>query len=95
MVQWVLLEKLDLLVNLVDKEVLEFQEQRVTPEVLVLKEAQDSKVHVENLANLACQESQEKWVHPERMVVMERKEDLVFLVLLDPQDSPDQEDSLV
>jgi len=95
MVQWVLLEKLDLLVNLVDKEVPEFQEQRVTLEVLVLKEVQDYKVHVENLANLACQESQEKWVHLERMVVMERKEDLVFLVLLDPQDSPDPEDSLV
>jgi len=50
---------------------------------------------VENLANLGCQESLEKWAHLERMEVMERKEDLVFLVLLDPQDSPDPEDSLV
>merc|ERR1712013_433363 len=56
---------------------------------LVLKVAPVFKDPEENLENLACLGSQGKWVHLEKMEVMERKEDPVFpvlLVLLDSQD---------
>jgi len=95
MEQWVLQEKQGLLVNLVELDFLVFLEQRETQGVLVLKAAPVFKDLAENLANLVCPESQEKWVHPEKTEVMERKEDLVFPVLLVLLDSLDQEANLV
>lgn len=95
MEQWVLQENQGLLVNLVELDFPVFLEQKETQGELVLKAAQVFKDHVENLANLVCLESQGKWVHPEKMEVMERKEDPVFLVLLVLLDSLDQEANLV
>jgi len=94
MEQWVLQENQGLLVNLVELDFPVFLEQKETQGVLVLKAAQVFKDHVENLANLVCLESQGKWVHPEKTEVMERKEDLVFPVLLVLLDSLDQEANL-
>lgn len=95
MEQWVLQEKQGLLVNLVELDFLVFLEQRETQEELVLKAVQVFKDHAGNLANLVCPENQGKWVHLEKTEVMERKEDLVFLVLLVLLDSLDQEANLV
>lgn len=95
MEQWVLQEKQGLLASLVELDFLVFLEQRETQEELVLKAVQVFKDHVENLANLVCPESQGKWVHLEKTEVMERKEDLVFPVLLVLLDSLDQEANLV
>jgi len=72
-----------------------FLEQKEILGELVLKVAPVFKDPEENLANLACLVSQGKWVHLEKMEVMERKEDPVFPVLLVLLDSQDQEANLV
>lgn len=95
MEQWVLRENLVLSENLVVLDFLEFLEQKEILGGLVLKAAQGFRVQEENLVNLGCQENLVKWVHLEKMEAMERKEALVFLVLLDLPDSLAQEANLV
>jgi len=95
MEQWALLENLDQLASLVERVYLEFQEQKETLVQVVPRVALDFRVQEEKRANLVCLEKLVKWVHPERMEVMEKKEDRVFLVPLDLQDSLAQEVNLV
>jgi len=95
MEQWVLRENLVLSGNLVVLDFLEFLEQKEILGELVLKAAQGFRVQEENLVNLACQENLVKWVHLEKMEATERKEALVFLVLLALPDSLAQEANLV
>jgi hypothetical protein len=95
MEQWVLRENLVLSGNLVVLDFLEFLEQKEILGELVLKAALGFRVQEENLVNLACLENLVKWVHLEKMEATERKEALVFLVLLDLPDSLAQEANLV
>jgi len=95
MEQWALLANQDLLANLVEQVFLEFLEQKETVVELAPRVALDFRVQEGKLANLVCLEQLVKWVHLERMEVMERKEDQVFLVHLDLQDFLDQEVNLV
>lgn len=95
MEQWALLENQDLLANLVVRVFLEFLEQKETLVQVAPRVALDFRVQEEKLVNLVCLEKPVKWVHLERMAVMERKEDQVFLVHLDLQDFLDQEVNLV
>jgi len=95
MEQWALLANQDLLVNLVERVFLEFLERKETVVELAPRVALDFRVQEGKLANLVCLEQLVKWVHLERMEVMERKEDQVFLVHLDLQDFLDQEVNLV
>lgn len=95
MEQWALLANQDLLANLVERVFLEFLEQKETVVELAPRVALDFRVQEGKLANLVCLEQLVKWVHLERMEVMERKEDQVFLVHLDLQDFLDQEVNLV
>lgn len=95
MEQWVLLENQDLLANLVELVFLEFLEQK---EILVQvgqKAVLDFRVQEVKLANLVCLGQLGKWVLLEKMEAMGKKEDQVFLVLQDLQDSRDPEASLV
>jgi len=95
MEQWALLVNQDPLANLVEQVFLEFLEQKETVVELAPRVALDFRVQEGKLANLVCLEQLVKWVHLERMEVMERKEDQVFLVHLDLQDFLDQEVNLV
>ena len=81
--------------NLVELVFLEFLEQRETLVLLVQKAVLDFRVQEVKQANLVCLEQLEKWVLLEKMEAMEKREDLVFLVLQDLQASLDQEVSLV
>jgi len=83
------------LANLVELVFLEFLEQRETLVLLVQKAVLDFRVQEVKQANLVCLEQLEKWVLLEKMEAMEKREDLVFLVLQDLQASLDQEVSLV
>merc|ERR1719317_1560353 len=91
MERWVLQENQGLLVNLGALDFPVFLQQREIQGELVLKVAPVFKDPEENLANLACLGRQGKWVHLEKMEVMERKEDPVFLVLQVLLDFQDQE----
>lgn len=81
--------------NLVELVFLEFLEQRETLVLLVQKAVLDFRVQEVKQANLVCLEQLEKWALLEKMEAMEKREDLVFLVLQDLQASLDQEVSLV
>lgn len=81
--------------SLVELVFLEFQERKETLVQVVPRVALDFRVQGEKLVNLVCLEKLVKWVHLERMEVMERKEDQEFLAPLDLQDSQDQEVNLV
>jgi len=91
---WVLLESLEELVNLVHLVSLVLQEPKVIWVHLVLKEVGVFKVQEDHLENLECLVNLEKWDLLVKMVVMEKRGDLVYLVHQDLLAFLDQEDSL-
>jgi len=94
MVLWDLLENLEELVSQDPLDFLEHLEQREIWEDLEKREVLVFKDLVENLASQEFLVSLVKWVHQEKMEVMERRVAQDPLEHQDPQVSRDQEDKL-